>query len=106
MRQAKIEPATSTMKAGGVARVERLWVAHGRVYADGERVERSIFMTIFENNIIVNMSGVIAERVVLRYWHESPGDESDRASIEAFRKLLRWPGGWRAARRTTSTTHL
>src|SRR5262249_28062423 len=70
-----------------------------RVYAPGEKVERNIFVSMVEPYIITLMSGVIAEHVVLHYRHEVPGDEHDRASIETYRKIVRWPGGWRSARK-------
>ena len=90
---------TAIPEIGGFAHVKPAWVHNGRVLPPDEPVERSVMMSAVEANIIVGMSGVIGVNVVLNYWHESPGDGSDRARIEAFRKVLRWPGGWKKAAR-------
>jgi uncharacterized membrane protein len=61
---------------------------------------------VVEAHIIVSMAGAEAEHVLLGYWHEGRTDRYDREKVLKLAKTVRWPGGWRGARkRLQQRTH-
>lgn len=68
--------------------------------------ERSHARELVEAYIMASMAGAEAEHILLNYWHEGHTDEMDQQHIRRLAKTIRWPGGWRAARkRLQQRTH-